>query len=92
MASPVHFQCDQCGYETQTIAGRDVMMMGKVEPAVCRGCREIQILLVESRGPEKVDDRCPDCRSKAIKRRPASHPCPRCGESMGEGEPWGIAD
>lgn len=81
------FECEGCGYEVNAFAGPDVMMAGKVQPVVCEDCESIETILVRPLDPDEPgENACPTCGGKDIRPWPASHPCPRCGTTMGEGD------
>lgn len=99
MGTSFDFTCRECGYRAEVSGGVDVGREVATATIACRDCR--RLFDVEIAGnpweaatfeikPEEL--RCPRRRGYTVALWCAGDPCPRCGESLPEGEPVAIWD
>ncbi len=95
------FTCSHCEYANEVSGGRDCGMLAVVETRICSQCRALVDVLIGAQGKdgptgdENLDEQlnlCPQCGGDSTKPWPPSHPCPRCGQSMIQGEMVALWD
>jgi len=90
------FTCSKCGYWAKVSGGKDVGMLVAVETMVCRTCGELVDVPTRWLGPgpgrNRLVGRCPRCGGVEVEPWPESHPCPKCGGAMSQGELVAVWD
>lgn len=82
MARYYEYKCKSCGYTAYANPkGKDMVMMGELYSYHCEDCNEI--VDVSCSHGEKLEEICPKCGSKKLKKwNPRTGKCPKCGEKM----------
>ena len=88
MGQNIEFICRSCSYTTMAARERDHGMMVSYEYVICRDCNSVVPIVVERRGGSDADcdGKCPNCSTSNFNAWMAEARCPRCAETMIEGE------
>ena len=76
MAQLVTYKCGSCNYAELVSGKRDWVFRGPTMTVSCAACRSLSDLLIGFN--DKVQPRCPNCRSRRVKEWTGPGPCPRC--------------
>ena len=105
MGCDFEFRCPACGYEAEVSGGPDCGMACATETILCKTCGEIRDVVTHSPDlgnfpPRESEDgsstaaplRCPEGQAHDVVRWSRQWPCPKCGESMKQGDPTVLWD
>ena len=93
MGSLYQFTC-KCGYETQVSGGPEMGFMVKTQTMTCADCQQLVDVITGPPLPNMPLDedlnnsigKCPQSSRTNINIWPDTRPCPKCGETMQQGD------